>query len=178
MPRVIVASTNPVKLRAVQDGFQRMFPEQSFEFQGVSVPSGVSDQPASDAETLSGACGRVQAARELFPEADYWVGLEGGIEDEDQEMAAFAWVVIQGGERLSRARTVTFYLPPAVAHLIRQGVELGEADDRVFGRQNSKQENGAIGLLTGNVLDRAQAYAMAVILALTPFKNPHLYPLK
>lgn len=176
MPLVITASTNPVKLRAVQDGFQRMFPQQDFTFHGVSAPSGVSDQPATDSEALHGACNRAANARRLFPSADYWVGLEGGIEDQGEDMAAFAWVFVQGREQSGRARTTTLYLPPAVAALVRQGVELGEADDRVFGRQNSKQENGAIGLLTGDVLDRTQSYTQAVILALIPFKNPHLYP--
>lgn len=176
MPLVIIASSNPVKLRAVQDGFQRMFPEQAFEFHSVSAPSGVRDQPATDAETLAGARGRVQVARQLHPQADFWVGLEGGIEDDGLEMAAFAWVFIQGQQQTGRARTTTFYLPPAVTALVRQGIELGHADDIVFGRQNSKQANGAIGLLTGDVLDRSQAYAMAVILALVPFKNPDLYP--
>jgi len=53
MPKqIVVASTNPVKLLAVLNGFQRMFPGDEFEIQGVSVPSGVSDQPLSDAETL------------------------------------------------------------------------------------------------------------------------------
>jgi len=60
--------------------------------------------------------------------------------------------------------------------LIRQGKELGEADDIVFGRSNSKQENGAVGLLTDNAIDRAQLYEHAMILALIPFKNEALYP--
>jgi len=54
-------------------------------------------------------------------------------------------------------------------------MELGEADDRVFERSNSKQTNGAIGLLTGNVIDRTTLYAPAVVFALIPFKNPELY---
>jgi len=59
--------------------------------------------------------------------------------------------------------------------LVRQGVELGEADDRIFGRNNSKQQNGAVGLLTGDAVDRAGLYVPAVIFALIPFKNPELY---
>jgi len=58
---------------------------------------------------------------------------------------------------------------------VRAGVELGEADDIVFQRANSKQENGAIGLLTGDVIDRRQLYEHAIVLALVAFKNPSLY---
>ncbi len=76
---------------------------------------------------------------------------------------------------IGKGRTGTFFIPPPVADLIRQGKELGEADDIIFQRNNSKQENGAVGLLTGNVIDRKNLYEQAVILALIPFKNSILY---
>jgi inosine/xanthosine triphosphatase len=172
---IIVASTNPVKIRAVQEGFQRMFPDQLFELSGVTAASQVSDQPFSDEDTYRGAHNRAHGAAMLAPQADYWVGIEGGIEEHGQEMAAYAWIVILGRQMTGKSRTGIFYLPPRVAELIRQGKELGEADDIVFGRSNSKQENGAIGLLTGDVIDRVQLYEHAVVLALVPFKNPGLY---
>ena len=178
MKIITIASQNPVKVQAALAGFQRMFPEQTFEAQAISAPSGVSDQPASDHETLQGALNRAQNARQMQPHSDYWVGIEGGIADEGpgKEMWAFAWIVIHSAERLGKGRTGTFILPPRVAELVRQGIELGAADDIVFRRSNSKQENGAVGILTGDVLDRAQFYEQAVILALVAFKNEELYP--
>jgi inosine/xanthosine triphosphatase len=174
---VVVASHNPVKTQAAVHGFQRMFPDKEFTVQNVSVPSGVSRQPQSNVETLQGALNRAREAARQLPHASYWVGIEGGVEETvDGEMIAFAWVVVCDRQRVGRGRTGTFYLPPAVAGLIRQGKELGEADDTVFGRNNSKQENGAVGLLTGDVIDRAKLYEHAVILALVPFKNIALYP--
>ena len=59
--------------------------------------------------------------------------------------------------------------------LVREGKELGEADDIVFGKENSKQTYGAVGLLTGDVIDRTRFYEDAVVLALIPFRNPDLY---
>ena len=173
--RVIVASNNPVKLEACKLGFEAVFPGQSFALKGVSVDSGVRDQPMSDEETFKGASQRVQNAREQFPEADYWVGLEGGLETNGNEMEAFAWIVIESANQKGKSRTATFSLPTKVVNLIRQGMELGEADDVVFGKSNSKQKNGAVGLLTGNVLTRATYYREAVILSLIPFKNRDLY---
>ena len=175
MKTIVVASHNPVKARAVLEGFQRMFPREEFVLRSAAAPSLVSDQPFTDEETLRGAANRAQGAARLEPQADYWVGIEGGIEIHGPEMAAYAWVVVLGRDLSGKSRTGTFYLPPQVAELIQQGLELGEADDIVFGRSNSKQENGAIGLLTGDVIDRVQLYEHAVILALVPFKNPKLY---
>lgn len=152
-----------------------MFPRDIFDVQTLDTTSGVRDQPISDTETLMGALNRVANAVKERPGADYWVGIEGGIEDFGTEMAAFAWVVVRSHEQIGKGRSGTFYLPPPVANLVREGKELGEADDLFFNRNNSKREEGAIGLLTGNVINRAGLYEHAVILALLPFKNANLY---
>ena len=152
-----------------------MFPDQIFEAEAISVSSGVSDQPMSSQETLMGAQNRAKNAREALDNADYWVGIEGGIEEQARELAAFAWVVVLSRNRSGKARTGSFFLPPQVTALVKEGKELGEADDIVFGESNSKQKSGAVGLLTGNVVDRTSLYEQAVILALLPFLNTELY---
>lgn len=176
MIKVIVASKNPVKINATQAAFEKMFPGEELTIEGVSVGSGVSDQPMSDKETYDGAANRTLNAQDAVPEADFWVGLEGGIEEKDGEMEAFAWMVVHAKDGgTGKGRTGTFFLPPAVAELIRQGKELGEADDIVFGQRNSKQANGAVGLLTGDVVTRADYYEQAMLFALIPHKNSELY---
>ena len=45
----------------------------------------------------------------------------------------------------------------------------------VFNCVNSRQDNGTVGILTDNVIDRVQLYEHALILALIPFKNETLY---
>jgi inosine/xanthosine triphosphatase len=175
MPELVIASTNPVKVAAATNGFRRVFPDQSIETHTISVESGVNAQPRSDAETLAGALNRAANARRAVPDVDYWIGIEGGIDDDGDEMLAFAWIVVCSRVQIGKGRTGTFCLPPAIAELVRQGKELGEADDLVFGRSNSKQAAGAVGLLTDNVIDRAQLYEHAMILALIPFKNAALY---
>ncbi len=175
MMQIVVASLNPVKIECARRGFEKMFPGRAFELSGMDVPSGVPVQPVGSAETLLGALTRARNARSLKPEADYWVGVEGGVENVGREMAVFAWVVVLSKDRCGKGRTGTFFLPQAVAELVRQGMELGDADDRVFGRVNSKQTNGAIGLLTDDVIDRTSYYEPAVVMALIPFKHPQLY---
>ncbi|MFA6512013.1 MAG: inosine/xanthosine triphosphatase [Patescibacteria group bacterium] len=176
MKTVIITSMNPVKLQAVEQGFQRMFPGEEFLFAGVKVPSGVSDQPMGDDEMLKGARQRIIAAQRTNPDAEYYVGLEGGAFEESGKLGTCAWVVVRGGTQEGMARTIGFMLPGRVAELVRGGMELGDADDIVFGKSNSKQQNGAIGLLTHDVLSRTSEYASGVIMALVPFKNPELYP--
>ena len=175
MKKVIVASLNPVKIQAVENGFTKIFPEIEIECTGLSVPSNVSDQPMSDKETLLGAENRVLNAYQLSDSADYYVGIEGGIEQINNEMMAFAWIVISSHELTGKSKTSTFFLPPKISALIASGKELGEADDIVFGLQNSKQQNGAVGILTQNIMTRESYYTEAVVLALIPFMNAELY---
>ncbi len=176
MKSIVIASKNPIKVSATLKGFQKMFPEEEFQIESVSVPSGVMDQPKNDRETYQGAWNRADNASELNKGADFWVGIEGGICERNRDMEAFAWAVVKSAKgRLGRGKTGTFFLPPKIAVLIRQGKELGEADDIVFKRNGSKRENGAVGILTGDVIDRTMLYTEAEILALIPFKNKKLY---
>lgn len=173
--KIVVASKNPVKINAVVQAFRQMFPQMIFKVEGIKAPSGVNDQPLDNEETYQGAYNRVKNASKMI-EADYWVGIEGGVEEKDSTMEVFAWAVIKGKDgMLGKGKTGVFFLPPKVADLIKQGKELGEADDLVFGTSNSKQENGAVGILTGNIIDRERYYTEAIIYALIPFKNKHLY---
>lgn len=171
--KVVVASKNPVKKKAVMEGFKIFF--NDVEVESISVDSGVSDQPGTDDETLTGARNRVKESRTQFHDADYWVAIEGGVQAGEKDVFAFAWVVIYSAGKYGEARTASFVLPKKVAHLVAGGIELGTANDMVFNQTNSKQKNGAVGLLTHNKIDRAELYRQAVILALIPFVNQELY---
>ena len=168
--RVIVASKNPAKISAVESAFAGVF-EQPLDVNGVSVPSEVPNQPMTDKETQHGARNRVKNAQNQHPEADYWVGLEAGIEDDH----TFAWMVISNGTLNGESRSAALPLPPAVLKAVASGKELGDVMDQQFNTVNIKQKGGAIGLLTGGLLTRSSVYHQALILALIPFINEELF---
>ena len=168
--KVIVTSHNPVKIRAVKEAFLGRFPGDEIQFIPIDVKSGVPDQPMSDQVTRQGARNRVINAKTKYPDAEYWVGLEGGLDYFDGQLMAFAWMVIAGGGgRISETRSATLPLPPRVQELVIDGLELGEANDRVFSTLNSKQGGGAYGLLTDGLMTRESVYTQTLILALIPF---------
>ncbi|NRB61644.1 MAG: inosine/xanthosine triphosphatase [Saprospiraceae bacterium] len=173
--QIVIGSRNPVKIEAVRQGFSRVFPARTFWFEGVAVPSGVPDQPMNDEDTRRGALNRAIACRQLFPTGNFYVGLEGGVEEKNGDIWAFAWMAIITDQKQGEARTSSFKLPPKIAELIRSGMELGDADDQVFGTHNSKQKGGAVGLLTHQLIDRTAYYREAIILALIPFVQPEFY---
>ncbi|MFK8104559.1 MAG: inosine/xanthosine triphosphatase [Saprospiraceae bacterium] len=172
--KIIIASQNPVKINATQKAFVAAFADPQV-FEGISVPSGVSDQPMSDEETLKGARNRTNAAKAAFPDADFWVGLEGGVEELPSGMYAFAWIVVQSNTQVGQAKSSYLPLAPIIAQRLQRGEELGPVNDAVFGQKDSKKAGGAAGLLTNNILSREKIYTDTVILALIPFLQPELY---
>ena len=110
---IAVGSKNPVKIQSAINGFEAMFPTIKFSVQSFDVPSGVSDQPMSDEETRRGATNRAKSLKSVAPAADYFVGIEGGIEVIDNTFFANAWIVIlDSNEKVAQGRSGSFALPP------------------------------------------------------------------
>lgn len=176
---VLVASKNVVKVDAVATTFRRLFPSTTVDVRSVSVPSDVSAQPFSNEETLRGARNRVRNAVGVAEAADFVVAIEGGVEwcsfAEEPQLMCFAWAVVLSKDVEGKARTAAFLLPPPLAELIAGGMEMGEADNKLFGRTNSKSTNGTVGVLTKDHITRQTYYEHAMTMALIPFINPELF---
>jgi len=168
--RILVASTNPAKVHAVEQCFQANYPQQHCTVVGLNVPSGVAAQPKSSDETYAGAKNRLTALKQLAP-ADFYVAIEAGL---DGDMT-FAWMLIEHNGQLGKARSASLMLPKAALEALAQGQELGDVMDTLFGTQNIKQAGGAIGLLTQNRLSRSSVYQQPLTLALIPFLNPEWF---
>jgi inosine/xanthosine triphosphatase len=176
MYHVVAATINPAKISAITQAFNDVFGEGSCHIEGVEVDSGVAAQPLTNTETRTGARQRVMNARQVRPEADFWVAIEAGIEGED----AFAWMVIENHQQRGESRSASFTLPAVVMAGIHAGRELGEEMAHLTGIENIKHQGGAIGVFTRGLLTRTSVYHQALVLALCPFHNavyqqtPHL----
>ncbi len=167
---VAIGSTNPVKIAAVCAVLAPLASQARFE--GVSVASGVSDQPFGDDDTVRGARTRADAAR-IALDADLGVGIEGGCVETADGMRTCAWaVVVDRRGRHGVGGSLAMPLPDSVARKIRSGAELGDAMDSLVGQANTKHAAGAVGILTAGLIDRQGAYEMLVTYALAPFLTP------
>ncbi|MDU4092867.1 MAG: inosine/xanthosine triphosphatase [Pantoea sp.] len=167
MYHVVAATTNPAKISAISQAFHDVFGEGSCHIEGVAVDSGVAAQPLTNAETRTGARHRVMNARQVRPEADFWVAIEAGIEDND----AFAWMVVEDHKQRGESRSASFTLPASIMASLHAGHELGEEMARLTGIENIKHKGGAIGVFTQGLLTRSSVYYQALVLALCPFHN-------
>ncbi len=170
--RAAVGSTNPAKLEAVHRALARLAPGCSVE--GVSAPSGVGRQPFGDEETRSGAMTRARAA--LQSGADVAFGLEGGVIFEGDVPWLVSWVaVVDRDGRRGEASGLRMPLPKVAAERLRAGDELGDVIDALFDVHLSKQQAGAIGLLTEGFVSRTDAFADLVAMACAPLLRSDLY---
>ena len=173
--RVAVGSTNPVKVAAVRAVLERAGCPARVE--GLAVASGVANQPVGDAETIRGATQRARTALDTSG-ADVAIGLEGGVVEEEGFMRTCAWAAaVSRDGRIGVGGSLAMMLPDRVASLVRDGVELGHAMDRVTGEHNTKHNAGAVGILTAGLVDRQRAYEWLVTYALAPFLSPDHYSL-
>ncbi|EHD20045.1 MULTISPECIES: inosine/xanthosine triphosphatase [Brenneria] len=168
MYHVVAATTNPAKIEAITLAFTDVFGADNCRIEGVDVDSGVPRQPLGSVETRTGARNRVMMARQVRPEADFWVGVEAGIE----EHMTFAWMVVENTRQRGESRSASLVLPESILQGIRAGRELGDEMARLTGIQDIKRQGGAIGVFTDGKLSRASVYHQALLLALVPFHNP------
>jgi len=170
---VAVGSGNPVKLQAVRNSIQRVWPQA--EVNGVAVASGISAQPLSDEEAIIGATNRARAARQQL-DSDLGIGLEGNTTETVHGVFVTGWAVaVDRADTLGIGGSGRFLLPNALVHRLRQGEELGHLMDEWAGQSNTKQKQGAVGIMTNGLISRTNALETAVTFALTRFLNPHYY---
>lgn len=170
--KIAVGSTNPVKVRAVRQVFEEYFADVQIE--GVEVETGIAEQPRSEEETRRGAMNRARAA---LGDADYGVGLEGGVCEVDDQLFECAWVAVVDKKRVvGIGGGLYFEIPPKVAKRIRAGEELGPLMAELM-KYDVKRNEGAIGVLSKGGLTRQQAYEQLVKQALLKFVSPQWWKL-
>ncbi len=171
--RIIVGSTNPGKIAAVQAAVDRMWP--GVVVQGRDVPSGVAAQPRGEQAGAYGALMRAAAAQQAG-DADLGIGLEGCTDEQPWGVWTLAWAaVVDRQGRVGLAASARCPLPDTIATAIRAGGELGPLVDTLLGEADTKHRGGANGAFTAGHLGRIPALADSVICACAPFLTPQFF---
>lgn len=169
--KILVGSKNPVKIEAAEEAFTKYFNNVTAE--GVSVESHVSPQPINN-ETFLGAKNRALKLFEMDKNsksnADYFVGIEGGIFQTYEKWFGFGCMCIIDKQKLIGFGTSPLFpLPNFVINQLLKGKELGDVIDELANKENTKHDEGAIGFFTNNVMKRKDLYVHGITTALIPF---------
>lgn len=174
---VLVGSENPVKIEAAREVFSKYFDQ--VKVTGIEVSSKVSAQPINE-ETFEGAKNRALELKKINEKvnlgADFFVGIEGGITKLYSKWFTLGvGCVIDNQGRIGYGVSPYFELPESIVEQLLSGSELGQVMEKISGKDNIRQREGAIGFLSKGVMDRKNLYIHSLIVALVPFLNKDLY---
>jgi non-canonical (house-cleaning) NTP pyrophosphatase len=200
---IAVGSTRGPKLDAVHDALklcaEHLNPNAQFEVMGFAVDSGVGHTPLSSVESMRGARQRTETLIRMASGKgevyQYFVGLEGGLEvmqnhgsheshgdDTDstgnggRRVFLESWAYVSDGSRGHFGCSGGIELPPALAHeVLDNGVELADAIDKFAGMAGIRDNQGAWGVLSNNLITRREAFSVALVAAFAPFYNVNLF---
>jgi len=177
--RIAVGSTREPKLAGVRAALERLaavpWPATPVELAPVDAASGQADTPLSGEATLAGARARARAALRAVAGAGLALGLEGGVEvlsHAPLQVVLRSWAVAWDGVREGVGSSAGILLPEPVAADVLAGEDLAAVIDRWAAERDVRSRRGAFGVLTAGVVNRADAFAQAVVVALAPFYAP------
>ncbi len=170
---IAIGSTNPCKIAAVKNVFSKIWPQTKFK--ALKIDSTVGPQPMGEEKIIKGAVNRAKKAI-AQTEADFGVGIEGGVRKIKNSLFTTAWCAIVNQEgKISLGGGLIMPLPKSVSQEILTGRELGEVMDGITGTKDVKKKMGATGVFTKNLVDRTKAYEHIASFALVKFLHPKIY---
>lgn len=173
---IAVGSTNPTKIDPVKAVFSHHFINVSVK--GVKVSSGVSEQPKHINTTYEGALNRAQNALKKVNNAQYGVGIEGGMHKYRHGWFESSMVVIvDRNGKIGVGSSGGVVLPNRVIKDIKTGKTLEESIDELFSTKNIGEGIGMFGVFTKGLVTRTDGVTHGVAFALARFLHDELFSL-
>ncbi|MFH1054250.1 MAG: inosine/xanthosine triphosphatase [Candidatus Woesearchaeota archaeon] len=173
-----IGSNNPNKVDALKEALNDYDFISDPEVTGVEVPTKVSDQPKSLAETMQGAMNRAKGA---FQDCELSFGIEDGIVEipntKSGYMNACICAIYDGKQFHLGLGSMFEYPPEAIKIVLSEDVDLNNAVHRMNMTDNPRvgHSEGIISLLTKGIVDRKEYTKQAIRTAMIHLQNKDLY---
>jgi len=176
--QIFVGTKNVAKLEAVQEVVKDYALLKPVKIISKEVASGVSDQPKSLKETVTGAKNRAQ---KIWEKDGLGIGLESGLIEVPGSRNGFMDLCVCAvfdGKNFSLGLSSGFECPTEVNRLIfEENLDMTQACNKL-GITNNPQlgsAEGLVGILTKNRINRQEYTKQALIMALVSIENSNLY---
>lgn len=170
--KIVLGSASKDKKKILEKALEELGVKA--QVKGVSVDSGVADQPLGERKVIKGATGRALAGLRKIPEADFSVGLEGGVEEfrEDQYFLVCAAAIADKKGRICLGIGSKLLLPREVCLRIKKGEQFG-----VVIRKYQKKHfaDRKISPLVEALINRKSSFSEAIKNAYLVFLNKKHY---
>ncbi len=172
--KVVVGSTNKVKVDAVRNVFTQAF--GLVEISSVEPDQEVGRQPL-ETKTIEGAIQRARTAL-VKGGADFGVGVEAGL-FYSQILKKYLDIqycaIVDSGGRMTVGHGPGFEYPPEVVANVLKGGTVGDTMSEITGIESIGHKMGSIGYLSDGLIDRTSLTEIAVLMALIPRIRKELY---
>lgn len=149
--KVILGSISEDKRKIVEKALKEV--RLDVEVVAVKVSSRITDQPLDRETTEKGAINRARGARKIVPEADFWLGLEGGLNEGSKRLYLITYACLidpNGKEFIGKGEEIG--LPDEVSEKIKKGEWFGTVI-----REYAKDHE-----IDGNLITRTVPFAQAI----------------
>lgn len=179
---IAIGTTNVVKIQAIEEVIQDYPLFANMSITGVSVPSGISEQPLSLEEMIAGAKNRAKNAFAAAAGSTYSFGIESGLFEAAGTQTGFLEATIcciHNGADDYIGLSCGFEVPPKILSLVLgdNKLDLSQACHHSGITSNAKlgAAEGLIGLLTKGRLNRKDYTKQSVVTALIQLENALWY---
>lgn len=179
---IAIGTKNQAKIQALQETLEEIRCFDSFEILSFSVSSGVSDQPLSLEETITGAKNRARASF-LLPDSapHYGFGIESGLIQAPGTRTGFLNLCvccIYNGKNYNTGFSTGFEVPfPILQRVIEEKLDLSQAciASGISANKKLGEEEGLIGILTKGKINRQEYTKQCIHTALVQIVNHSWY---
>ena len=167
--KIKIGSNNKVKVSALEEILEDYPHLKGAEVTSIEVSSGISDQPKSLEETITGARNRAQGA---FGDCDYSFGIESGLMAVPFTKSGFMDVcvcAIFDGQEYHIGLSSAWEAPKQVMHhMLTEGLDMNQAALKAGLTQNERvgSAEGLVGIMTKGRLPRKEYTKEAIRTAL------------
>jgi len=178
---VAIGSTNSAKVMGVQEVLSKSKRFSQAQLISVKTSSGVSDQPLSLSETTQGAKNRAEAAFKHSPQCLLGFGIESGLMEAPDTSSGYLLVSvcsIFNGSHHAIGLSTGFEIPPSLLELmLNHKKDLTQAclETGISKNAHIGSQEGLVGILTHNQIDRKEYSKQAVLTALAQYEFPDWY---
>ncbi|MHA2238477.1 MAG: DUF84 family protein [Candidatus Hodarchaeales archaeon] len=176
--KILVASRNPVKIKASSDAFKKYFSPLKIVSKEIIIPDKNAHQPLGCEQTRNFSRQRVLLAEKKYKDYDYYVGIESGVMKLNETTAYI--VVYSSVSHDSKIQTTKGCEIPLPLNWfeslsLNSDNELGDIAERESGVRDIKKKQGIVGFFSQNHVTRYDVSIQSVIMSLVPFLNKELF---
>lgn len=174
MKKIVITSKNTTKLNVAKKALAAVLPNEQFDFVvlGLEKEGG---EPIGKSQIIGQIHDALTNARKDVPDAHFYICMEGGMEDDGNEMNETAYAVAESStDRRATSSCSSFLVPNEVAKSVRSGKGFAESVNDFF-KTNDTKAKGFMNILTGGVLNKEDHYLQPVIIALSTLLHEDWY---